>query len=518
MINPAEPTLLTLPHDAAELTSPDAAVLDYAPPELLELPPTPTASHIKAQTIRSSMWTLIGFGFSQVIRFGSNLVLARLLVPHDFGLAALVGMFVNMFQWFSDVGLGPAIIQSPRGDDERFLNTAWTISILRGLFLWVGSCAVAWPVSRIYHEPLLLPLIIVTGFNGVLTGLNSTALFQLNRHMQAGRITLLNLAAQVLTTTVMVTLAFWLHSVWAIIFGGIASSAFTLVLSHFLIAGFRNRFAWDRGAVKELLHFGGWIFVSTAVTFFANDVDRLIFGYISSVTVLGLYQQATTLVRMPIELIGRLAGVSLFPALARSAELGHEELRQNLLRARSVILPLGISAVMGLGLGAPLFVYVVYPGKFQDVGWMARYMSVGLWITILQLSSDRTLLAMGHAKSLAMANGVNMVATISFALAGIAIGQRLQHAMPGFILGVALGNLAGHMVIQSELRRHGVSIYLQDLRYTLLLVLIGAAGLLLPKLPLVRPEHAQTFKFAVGLAVVTGTCLWTAHRAWKWMR
>ena len=60
----------------------------------------------------------------------------------------------------------PAIIQSPRGDDERFLNTAWTLSVVRGCALWLLTCALAWPIAWYYHEPLLAPLIVVTTDHG----------------------------------------------------------------------------------------------------------------------------------------------------------------------------------------------------------------------------------------------------------------------------------------------------------------------------------------------------------------
>lgn len=510
--------------DAADIVAPP--VLDYAPPA----PPS-----LKAKTVRSSVWTLMGFGSSQAIRFGSNLILTRLLIPDDFGLAALVGMFVNMFQQFSDIGLAPAIIQSPRGDDERFLNTAWTISVIRGVILWLGASAIAWPVSRIYHQPLLFPLILVTGFNGVLNGLNSTSLFQLNRHMNVGKITILNTASQFLTASVMISIAYVqkVHqaaqgvlqphgNVWAIIMGGMAASIFTLVVSHLLIRGFRNRFAWDPTAARELFHFGGWIFLSTAVTFFANEVDRLIFGKIATVALLGLYQQATTLVRMPTELIARLSAVSLFPALSRAAELGRDELRRKLLRARGVILPLGIAAVIGTAFGAPIFVAVLYPGKFQQTGWMAQFMAVGLWITILQASADRTLLALAHARPLALTNFTNMCATIVFAFLGHHIGRHFGERGPveGFILGVAVGNLGGHLVVQAALALRGISIYTQDLLYTLLLLGIGTLGIALPKLlnPMLHVHHAQTLELTCGLLVTAVTCAWAGLRALKWMR
>jgi O-antigen/teichoic acid export membrane protein len=484
-----------------------AQVLDYAPP------PQPS---LKARTVRSSLWTLFGFGSSQIIRFASNLILTRLLIPHDFGLAAIVGMFVNMFQQLSDIGLGPAIIQNPRGDEPRFLNTAWTIAVTRGVALWALGCAIAWPVARFYHEPILMKLIIVTGFNGVLMGLNSTAIFQLNRHLALGKITVLNTASQLVTTIGILAIAFYSHNVWAIILGGLAGNVFTLAASHMLIPGFRNRFAWDRSAARELFHFGGWVFASTAMTFFANEVDRLIFGKIASVVVLGVYQQAATLVRMPMELIARLAHMNLYPALARSAELGRDELARKLRMARGVILPLGIAAVVGLAFGAPLAVWILYPQKFGDAGWMAQFMSAGLWLTILQASAERTLPAMGNQRPLALANFVNMAATIGFAFLGHHVGKRYgtTAAVEGFILGVAAGNLGGHLVVQASLAMRGVSIYRQDFLYSAMLAIVFACGVIVPRAlgPMMSPRAAHALAVTWHLTVIAVTSVWASLR------
>src|SRR5205807_4131281 len=116
------------------------------------------------------------------------------------------------------------------------------------------ACAVAWAVARLYHEPILIPLIVVTGFNGVIQGFNSTSLSQLNRHMALGKVTVLNTSEQLLTTIVMIAVALVHRSVWAIIAGGMISNVFCLFVSHLLIRGFRNHFDWDRTAVRELFH------------------------------------------------------------------------------------------------------------------------------------------------------------------------------------------------------------------------------------------------------------------------
>src|ERR1700729_1195426 len=86
---------------------------------------TPQKS-LKSRAIRASAWTMVGYFGGQVIRLGSNVILTRMLFPGAYGEIVLVGIFFQGLQMFSDVGIGPSIIRSNRGDDPLFLNTAWT--------------------------------------------------------------------------------------------------------------------------------------------------------------------------------------------------------------------------------------------------------------------------------------------------------------------------------------------------------------------------------------------------------
>src|SRR5262245_18372468 len=95
--------------------------LDYESTDLSD------ATSLRQRTIRGSAWTTTESVAAVVLRLGSNLVLTRLLLPEMFGVMALVNIFIQGLQMFSDVGIGPAIIQNRRGDDPSFLNTAWTI-------------------------------------------------------------------------------------------------------------------------------------------------------------------------------------------------------------------------------------------------------------------------------------------------------------------------------------------------------------------------------------------------------
>lgn len=129
---------------------------------------------LEARAARSLSLTVASFGTSQLIRLASNLILTRLLFPEAFGLMALVMVVLIGLGQFSDMGISPAIMQSRRGDDPDFLNTAWTIQIIRGVCLWLMTAALAWPMAQLYGEPALVGLLPVAGLSLLIDGFKTT--------------------------------------------------------------------------------------------------------------------------------------------------------------------------------------------------------------------------------------------------------------------------------------------------------------------------------------------------------
>src|SRR5207302_5912193 len=105
-------------------------------------------------------------------------------------------VFMQGLAMFSDVGIGPSIVQHELGDDERYLNTAWTIQALRGLCLFAVATAAALPVARFYGQPELASLIPVVSLGSILAGFNSTKLFTATRQIALGRLTAVDLISQ----------------------------------------------------------------------------------------------------------------------------------------------------------------------------------------------------------------------------------------------------------------------------------------------------------------------------------
>ena len=201
----------------------------------------------------------------------------------------ILTVFLIGLSMFSDVGIGPAISRSPRGDEQVFLDTAWTYQILRGVVLFVVGCALAWPTAAFYGEPMLAPMLVFASIQFLILGFMPTRRETAARHLRLGRMMLLDLISQMLSLVLMVVLALWMRSVWALVLGSVMGVALQVLLTTLFLPGTPNRLRLEEPAFRELVHFGKWIFLSTICGFLLSQGDKLILGKHLPLDQFGIY-------------------------------------------------------------------------------------------------------------------------------------------------------------------------------------------------------------------------------------
>lgn len=304
--------------------------------------------NLKARVAKGATWTIGGILTSQFLRLVSNLILTRLLFPEAFGMMALVQVFITGLAMFSDLGIQASIIQNDRSNEPRFLNTAWTLQILRGAALWLFACSIALPVAWLYEEPLLAMLLPVAGLTALISGFTPTRVATANRDLLLGRITAIELVSQATSIVIMIALAWALQSVWALVIGSVLGALVKQTLLIFAMPGHRNHLQIDRSALGELVHFGKWIFLSTAFGFLINHADRAILGKFISLEMLGTYSIGFFLASVPLLLSRPLNRKIIFPIYKKRPPWESAENQKKIARMRW-LLTLGlmmISAVL----------------------------------------------------------------------------------------------------------------------------------------------------------------------------
>jgi len=473
---------------------------------------------LRDRAARGSAWTLGGYLINSILRFGSNLVLAHALFPEAFAIVAYASIVLQGLTMLSDFGIGPGIVRSSRGSDPDFLNTAWTIQAIRGLILFLLSLLLGWPMAWFYNEPLLIWIVPACGLNFILAGLQSTNLHTCNRDLVLGRNVLINLIEAVLKAAITIGWALLWPSVWALVGGAFFSYIVGTILTHSMLPGIRNRFRWDQSAVRELMGFGGWIMLSTMLTFLAGQADRLILGKLVAMGVVGVYSIALMFARLPYEVGSRLAEVVLFPALADVARNDRATLRAKFLESRGALLAIAQLGLVIVIIGSPWFFEFLYDSRYRQAAFFAPLLGSTVWFALLWACAYPALLAVGDARMIAVSNFFNLVLTVAGCLAGYYLDQ-----MRGFIIGVGLGNLAGYAVVSWALARHGLSIVAQDIKYT---ALVGGLCFVALVLPLLVPDLNTTgWKAALALTGLSISSIWTwrhlgtlAKRAFSMLR
>ena len=257
--------------------------------------------------LRATGWIVSEHGIGQLLRFAGNLVLTRLLAPDMFGVMAIAHVVISGMTMFSDIGLELNIIRSKRGSDPVFLDTVWTIQILRGLLLFLATLCFSlclywlnsrnfWPSDSVYRSSELPIILSLLAMSPLIDGFKSTNLATANRNLNMSGVAIIQIASQASGTLLMIVWAYFDPSVYALVAGGILARCIHVFSSHCIIKGHRNRIQWDPSAFAEVFHFGKWVFVTSILGFMILNGDKLLFGALIDPSTLGLYSLAGSLI------------------------------------------------------------------------------------------------------------------------------------------------------------------------------------------------------------------------------
>ncbi len=388
----------------------------------------------------------MGYGLSQAIRLGSNLIMTRLLAPEMFGVMAIALSVTAVLSLLSDIGLRQNIVQSRRGDDPPFLDTAWVFQILRGIVLWLGALGLSavlyvailkgmLPATSVFSSPVLPFVIAISSLSAVLTGFRSTKWATAYRRFDQKRIMQIELIAQIIGTVAMVVFGAAGGSIWALVAGGLVVALVTTVLSHTWMSGHANSFRWETKAFQELLEFGKWVFVSSFIGVITSIGDTLLLGSFFQANTLGIFVIAGLIVGAIPGGLGRFFAMVSMPALSEINRNDPARLCEVFYKFR-VPADLLLLFLMGLLMSAgQLAIDLLYDPRYSAAGGIVQIIAVALFAGRYGLSTQ-LYLAVGLPRYVMILNIVQVLSLYSVVPTMYYLG-----GMQAAIWGVALNGL-----------------------------------------------------------------------------
>ena len=270
-------------------------------------------SSISQRLTKGSFWLAATRGVVNLTAFANTLVLARILVPEDFGIVALATTISAIIVSVTELSLTSALVHHSELHEDHF-HTAWTLNFLRAAMVGLVVAALAVPIAHFYEDRRLIPIILIIAGASVIGGLTNPKLILLTRELVFWQEFVLGVSQKIVGLVVAVVAALILRSYWALIYSTVATQATALILSY-VIKPYRPRLRLNRA--RELLSFSIWLTFAQLANTINFKFDQLIIGYVLGNSSLGYYSVGDTLAVLPTREATTPLAQTLFPGFVK---------------------------------------------------------------------------------------------------------------------------------------------------------------------------------------------------------
>ena len=333
-----------------------------------------TAGSLGSRVRTGIAWTGTFRVIMQVLNTGSQVVLARLLLPTDYGLVALTGVFMAFAAMLTQLGLAAAVVQSRRVT-ERLLSTAFWLNVISGIVVTGVLVAAAPLVADFYGDERVTNLLRVSSLSFTLScAAVHSALLQ--RSLQFKRLGSLEVLGAVIGLGATIVLAWQGFGAYSLVLGPLLQTTLMTGVFWWRVRWLPRTFM-HRRELGELWRFGAGLTGSNILNFVARNADTVLLGRFAGAADLGLYSRSYSLMMAPLTQVTGVITRVLLPAFA---EMQHDlpRLRRAWLMTIRASLALGLPASLGIAVSAPAFVETLYGARWLGMATVLALLSASV--------------------------------------------------------------------------------------------------------------------------------------------
>lgn len=276
-------------------------------------------SSITGMTVASNLiWRLAERWGAQIVSFVVSIILARFLLPEDYGLIAIVTVVTSILNVFVDSGMASALIQKKNADDVDF-STVFYFNIIFCIVLYFLLFISAPLIGKIYHSKTLIPVLRILGLTLIIAGIKNTQISYVSKTMQFRRFFFATLGGTIVAAAIGITMAYHGYGVWALVAQQLINNTIDTVILWFTVK-WRPKCVFSISRLKRLVSYGWKILVSNLLDTTYNNIRTLIIGVKYSSKDLGLYNKGKSFPWLIIENINSSLNSVLLPAMSKNQD------------------------------------------------------------------------------------------------------------------------------------------------------------------------------------------------------
>lgn len=377
-----------------------------------------------------------------------SIVLARLLVPEEFGIVGMVFVFTGFASVFVDFGFTSALIQNKESTTRDWSSVFW-LNLGASIFLALLFSLCAPLLAAFYNQPKLESVAVAVSWTLVIRAFSLVQLTLLKKNIQFKEIAKIQLISQLVAGLVSITAAYKGLSYWSLIIQAYVSGSLQGIMLWFR-TDWRPEFLFDSGAIRKMLDFTLPLIGMQTTHYWTHNMDNLIVGKMLGDSALGIYGRAYSLMLLPLQSISRVISSVMFPAYALIQD-DPERIKRTYISINRMIALITFPMMFGVVMTAEPFVYVVLGEQWAGAIPIIRILApLGAWRAVHSLSGN-VFMASGKTSMLfkitlpsSILVAISMIVGLYInGLEGLALGYCSGSLVTGLLLDYYLKGLIG---------------------------------------------------------------------------
>ncbi|NQU85315.1 MAG: lipopolysaccharide biosynthesis protein [Mariniphaga sp.] len=378
-------------------------------------------------------------------------ILARLLTPKEFGIVALVSVFVSFFSLLSDFGIGQAVVQN-QTLTEKDIHSIFSFSIILSLFLSGLFFFTAPFISAFYNEPELINVSKLLSLSVLFNSLQviPKALFQ--KALKFKQIGIITVIIQVITGFIAIIMAFKGYSYYSLVFQSIISGLCTLIIFYSL-SPLRIVLKIEFNAIKKIIRFSSFNFLFNFINYFTRNGDNLLIGKFLGSTSLGFYDKSYRLMMMPVLNLTHVITPVLMPVLSKYQD-DKDVVYNSYLKVVKILATIGFPLSVFLFFSSYEIVNIIYGSQWDQSIPVFKLISITIGIQIIYSSAGSVFQAINRTDLLFYYGIIGAVILLSCISCGIFWGKSIEAVGIGLIVAFSMNFfIVFYMLISLALKK-----------------------------------------------------------------
>lgn len=401
------------------------------------------------------------------IRLTANLITTRLLFPEAFGLMLIVNLVLGALDMLSDMGVRGALLVKKGEITDRYLQTAWTVGLIRGVLLCLITALLAVPISRLYGEDDLILLVLIASLSPLIRGFTSPSPMLWEKRVEFTRVVVWQGSVQTLALICLVAWLLFFPSVWALAAHGVLHSCLLCLMSYLLFSRTSLRFLIDASSFAQIFSFGKWVFVASGLTFLARQGDSIIISKWLTTEQLGIFSIAVTFAKLVEMLVERMSWTLLFPVYAEIHQTDGSRFSSQLAKVKLVLYAICAAPILLFGSFGRDLVALLYDARYHSAGHILEALALGS----VFFAAGSAVLNVPMSFGDSFRHMIIQAIRFFLLLLCMTVGGMLAD-LQGLIAGIVLSQALFYIALRLMTLKYGLRQYTLDLAFVLATCLI----------------------------------------------